>query len=196
MRLNRILPALLLGLTGCTTLPPAPPVVTEMVLDGNVTAGEWAGVEARETQGGAKLLMKMHGETLFVGIQLPPGAYRYADLYIADRTGRILNLHTSTRFGERVLTGADGKMPNFVWEPDTGWYGSTAPYREGGQARPLTEQFHPYGGYEMRVPVRMLGPRPWTYRLELRSFGGQGEVDWVYPSGSTLADWRAWPELR
>lgn len=196
MRLDTILPALLLGLGGCASFSPGVAASSELVLDGKVGAAEWAGVPGQQVEGGATLFTRMHGENLYVAIRLPPGAYRYADLYIADRTGRILNLHTSMRFGERVLTAVDGdKGPPFVWEPNTGWYGSTAPYREGEQDRPLTEQFHPYEGYEMRVPVRMLGPRPWTYRLELRSFG-TGEGVWTYPVDSSLADWKSWPELR
>lgn len=166
----------------------------QIILDGRLHKGEWRGARSHKL-GEATLLTKHRGDTLFIGIRQPRTALRYADIYIQNGQGRLLNLHASFRQGERTLSGiwSDGDPP-FVWEPTTGWQSSVVPRTSAARNAPVREQIASFDGYEMRIPSALLGPRPWRIRVELRDFERR-LPDWVYPKESTRLEPSGWAVL-
>lgn len=161
-------------------------------VDGGFDRGEWSDARRLALPEGATLLVKRNSEALMIAVRLPADAWRYVDLYFADRNGRLFNFHASMQQGERRLpAGWSDSDPPFAWGPFEHWQSSIARRTGAPDDAPIARQIEPLAGYELRIPFGLLGERPVRMMVEIRDFMGEGPA-WTFPTRAGRADPGTW----
>lgn len=171
------------------------PQPATVIADGRFEAGEWTRAAAYALAEGVILYLMADQERLYVATSSRSSGARYTDLYLADATGCLVNLHASMRLGERRLP-ADGwgdALPAWSWGNNRGWTANAVrAVRTRSPDGSLV--FDPFDGQEFVIDrSRFQGEL--LVRVEVRDFFGQAP-DLAYPAGSTREDRSTWAKVR
>lgn len=157
------------------------------LLDHRIGENEWADAVSITIPGDGKLLLVQNTDYLFLGLRPPPPLIFGVDLFIADESGQLLDLHASSYLGERGPR--NGQWPDWVWWNNSEWFATISPYTIKG-GRP---EFLVTDGKEFPLSKRRFSHG--TYRLRLDCRLKRGAPGTVFPAGSTELDATSWFEL-
>ncbi|MBI4749542.1 MAG: hypothetical protein HY774_13715 [Acidobacteria bacterium] len=95
-----------------------------VLVDGQVSAGEWDDATEIKISDQITLAAKASGDFIFFAVKYPKPTYFGVDLYVNSVAGQLVNLHASAKPGERELR--DGKWPDWTWWNNQGWMVNTS----------------------------------------------------------------------
>jgi hypothetical protein len=150
---------------------------TPVLLDGQLSPGEWDDALAVPMDGSMRLLLKQVEGHVFLAVATGTRVPRPVDVYLQDDAGRIHQLHASAQIGERLLADTLWAVtePAWRWGNHVDWIANEAK-ADGTQPpeRALSERLFPADGTEYQIRrARFPGSR-WRVRVEVASFSNEG----------------------
>ncbi|HET7537473.1 MAG TPA: hypothetical protein VFJ90_13520 [Candidatus Didemnitutus sp.] len=150
------------------------------LVDQNISLEEWRGAGKIELPGGAQLWVMQNNEYIFLCVKAPKPAVFGVDLFIADATGKIVDLQASAFLGER--TAEAGKWPEWKWWNNVDWTATIVPY-DLKDGRP---DFRPTYGKEFQLSKHRFNGKNYLLRLAYQ-FGRDG-APLTFPVGAPEFD--------
>lgn len=86
-----------------------------IMLDGRLSAGEWADAKAVPLGDIARLYVKENNGDILVALEYLKADNFTVDLYLSNAAGQIYDLHSSAKLGER-------RMRNGSWPEEWNWW--------------------------------------------------------------------------
>lgn len=167
-------------------------VLASPLLDGRCDDAEWQAARATPIGGGVTLLAMQDALAVHFCLQLPLNSLGTFDLYVRDRRGALVNLHSSAQAGERMLT--DGKWPDWSFGNHHGWYSPPVPFtgmrEQGGQRVP---RFREGSSREITLLKSCFDlRRGWRFMIEVRALNADREGEAVFPAGGKAEALESW----
>ncbi|HYG01874.1 MAG TPA: hypothetical protein VD927_05475 [Chryseosolibacter sp.] len=209
---------LLSGSIATFGLPPEKPIVVPTVencrtvmTDGIIEADEWKGaheilIDGADSTG---LLIKQDTDFIYIAIRTRFQRLSYVDLYIqADDENTILNLHSSSQIGERILSDTlfTDTSPAFHFGNQKEWYANEIRFdrikaQELVAANPnrdrnlmQLETNYYYDGFEYLLKKSRFSYKRMRVRAEIKT-GMPGHQNIFYPKASLQKHPETWQEF-
>ena len=179
------LPAQTIPATSVVTVPTGGP--TPVLLDGQLTPGEWDDARTVRLTDSLRLLLKqVHGH---VFLAVAPGGRvpRGIDIFLADSTGRVHQLHASAQIGERALEDTlwTDATPAWRWGNHVDWMANEAKVDATQPAdRPFAARLFPADATEFQIRRSRFPGTRWRLRVEALVFASGAPPD-VFPRDAT-----------
>lgn len=170
------------------TTPLTLPKGTPVLVDGTLADGEWRDAVVRELGAFARLYVKQADDCVLLAIELTRAPTGSVDLFLAPADGRLYDLHSSAKLGEKRLEGAAWRE-DWTWWNQHDWVANVSRF-DTFEPRHFLDQ--PVREFQIRR-ARFRGDT-WRIRLAI-----QMPPEWqttVYPAGSSSLDPSGWLTLR
>lgn len=198
MRLMTICTLAVLGSEAAVSAPLAaqtavPPIVQvpvthgqPVLLDGQLTPGEWDDARVVPITDSLRLLVKQGGGHVFLAVATGSRIPRPVEIYLDDASDSLYVLHASAQIGERAFgdTLWEGRVPPWRWGNHVGWIANEAKEDETRPAGlPFRQRLFPADVTEFQIRrTRFSGDR-WRVRIDVMVFA-QGHPTDVFPPGA------------
>jgi len=151
-----------------------------IVVDGRRSEPEWVAA-TRQKQGEVVFSQLAERDAWYFAIESRLTYPVYVDLYFADDSGGVLNLHASQKVGRRSfsLEVSDEERPAFEWGEAPGWEANVGNPESNGNV------------YEFRVARAMFEGRDVRLRLAMQDFYGRNPPV-VFPATGTAQSVSTW----
>ena len=159
-----------------------------VMIDGQISPGEWDDARKLPLNGGARLLVKRHEDYLLVGVELSPGASGFVDLFLSPESRQILDFHASAKLGERSLE--NGSWPEWSWWNNRLWVANVSRVDSFDQRR-----FLPDHAREFQIQLSRFGSKRLLLRLMLSLASQSGYKGEIFPIGTSDKNTKGWVEL-
>jgi hypothetical protein len=163
---------------------------TPVLLDGQLSPGEWADALAVPVSGSIRLLVKQTGGYVFIAVATASRVPRPIDIFLEDAAGALHQLHASMAIGERALADTlwgEGDRPAWRWGNHVDWMANEA---KTDSQRPTTLPFSarlfPADGTEYQIRRSRIPGARWRIRVDVGAFPGT-EGTHTFPSGAGRA---------
>jgi hypothetical protein len=169
------------------TTPLTVPKGTPVLVDGTLANGEWRDAAVHQMGEFARLYAKQADDCVLLAIELTRAPTGSLDLFLAPADGRLYDLHSSAKLGEKTLEGAAWRE-DWTWWNQHDWVANVSRF----------DTFEPR--HFLDQPVREFQIRRARFRGDIwRIRAIQTPPDWqttVYPTGSSPIDPSGWLTLR
>lgn len=183
-----LLPVAALAANPTPAIPGNVPTGRAPMADTHLSGEEWRGAGRVELPGGAQLWLLQNDDYIFLCVRGPRPSVFGVDLFIADSTGRVVDLRAAAQLGER--TAEAGKWPaEWTWWNNVGWTATIVPY-ELKDGRP---EFLPTAGKEFQLSKRRFSDK--TYRIRLTYQFGRDGAPLTFPVGALDVDPVNWFQI-
>jgi len=161
-----------------------------ILVDGKVSAGEWADAAKIEIGKGAELLAKQQDDYVLLAVILPNHSSGFVDLFIAPDSSEIFDLHASAKLGERA-TSTPGKWPDWKWWNNRDWTANVSRVESFDEKKFLPENIREFQIKRTRFPGD-----EWRVRVVLSIDHGQGYKETHLPEATLGQRSEQWLRLR
>ena len=153
---------------------------TPVLLDGRLSPGEWDDARAIPLTDSIRLLLKQVDGHVFLAIATGSRVPRVVDLFLADGSGQVHQLHASAQIGERALPDTlwEDMQPAWRWGNHVDWIANEAKVDATQPAdRPFAARLFPADGTEFQIRRSRFSGTRWRLRVEVRTFAGDAIAD-------------------
>jgi hypothetical protein len=157
-----------------------------VMIDGKISGNEWADAAHVELGAGGRLFFKTSGQYVYLAIRLPSNRSGFVDLYLAPGDGKLYDLHSSAKLGQRVFSGTD--WPEWsTWWNNSGWVANVSRVESFDQKKFLGENVR-----EFQIDRNYFPGREWRIMLEISIANGNDYVVASFPQRANKANTAAW----
>lgn len=176
---------------------PDPPVIrvpegrpTPVLLDGQLSPGEWSDAVAVPVGGSIRLLVKQTSGHVYIAVATGARVPRPVDIFLEDAAGGLHQLHASAQIGERTLPDTlwgDSDRPAWRWGNHVDWMANEAKLdSERPTALPFSARVYPADGTEFQIRRARFPGKQWRLRVDVGFFPGT-EGAYTFPTGAGRA---------
>jgi hypothetical protein len=160
-----------------------------VLIDGKLEKGEWVDSRVKDLPGLARVRVKRSEEYVFLAIELVSSDDGAVDLYLSPSPGRVYDLHSSAKLGERKLE--NGAWPEWSWWNNSGWVANISRFDSVKQP-----YFLPTKVREFQISRARFPGKEWKMMVEVMT---PAEPNWrtvAYPPGAKNTDTNGWVMLK
>lgn len=157
-----------------------------VMIDGKISGDEWIDAGHVELGGSGHLFFKTAGQYVYFAVQLPNNRSGFVDLYLAPAGGKLYDLHSSAKLGERALAG--GHWPEWnSWWNNRGWVANVSRVESFDEKKFLPETIR-----EFQIDRSYFAGREWKIMLEISLAKGQDYVVTPFPTNADPSHPETW----
>jgi hypothetical protein len=157
-----------------------------VMIDGKISGDEWIDAGQVELGGSGLLFFKTAGQYVYFAVQLPNNRSGFVDLYLAPADGKLYDLHSSAKLGQRVLSG--GHWPEWnSWWNNRGWVANVSRVESFDEKKFLPETIR-----EFQIDRSYFAGRVWKIMLEISLAKGQDYVATPFPTKADPSHPETW----
>lgn len=180
MRLPALLAPLLCAVTAQSLAAPQPIRVpvgkpTPVLLDGQLSSGEWDDAAVVPITDSVRMLVKQIGGHVFLALASHTPVARPVDIYVEAPDRTIHQLHASMAIGERILRDtlwAD-TLPAWRWGNHVDWIANEAKLdSRQPQSATFSARLFPASATEFQIRRSRFPGNQWRIRVDVGSFPG------------------------
>lgn len=160
-----------------------------VMIDGKISPGEWSDAAHVDLPGGGRLFFKAASHYVYFAVQLPSGRTGFVDLYLAPGDGKLYDLHSSAKLGQRVFSGAE--WPEWsTWWNNRGWVANVSRVESFDQKKFLDENVR-----EFQIDRNYFAGHKWKIMLEISLAKGQDYTVTTFPTKGDTTHPETWLSL-
>jgi hypothetical protein len=162
-----------------------------IMLDARCDEAAWQSAARTDIGGGLSLLSMADAEYVYLCIPLPAESFGSLDLYIAEPSGALTDLHVSAQTGERTR-GAEGWPEWRGFNNYRGWYGPPVAFNGYAANGDVDFAFSP--ARELQLSRARFGAGPWRIMLEVDAVAPDNRKV-TFPADATADNTASWVEF-
>lgn len=198
MRLSSFCTLAVLGAAAAAPAPlgaqaPAPSTIdvpvthgAPVLLDGQLSPGEWDDARVLPLGDSLRLLVKQTGGHVFVALATPGRVPRPVEIFIDDGRDTLHVLHASAQVGERAFADTlwQGAVPPWRWGNHVDWIANEAKVDAARPAGdPMADRLFPADATEFQIRRSRFPAARWRVRIDVMAFAAGRPVE-VFPRGA------------
>jgi hypothetical protein len=159
---------------------------TPVLLDGQLSVGEWSDARDVPIGGPVRLLLKQSRGHVLIAVATGTRMPRPVDIFLEDAAGRVHQLHASAQIGERALADTlwgDWENPAWRWGNHVDWIANEAKLdSEQPTTHPFSARAFPADATEFQIRRSRFPGGRWRIRVDVGLFPGNKGV-YTFPRG-------------
>lgn len=156
------------------------------MIDQHLDDAAWRHAVRRVLPNGIEIWAQQDSAYFYVAVKALAPRIVGMEFYVAEKPGRLVNLHASAYLGERVAE--NGRWPEWTWWNENGWVATIVPYLIQDNQR----RFTVLDGKEFQFSKARFDAARYRVRLELHHGPDRSTI---YPADSAEFDPAGWLEL-